>query len=90
MYQFILFLGQDSFYPSVKVIMPYQAIVTYNVHNDDVQVVDLTLPFKPIEFMNMTAIQQQAKDAAMNNAIENDYIGAGNLIEIYKILKNDK
>lgn len=88
MYQFILFLGQDSFYNCVKVKMPYQAIVTYNVVNNEVEIVDLTLPFKPIEFMNMTAIQQQAKDAANNNAIEMGYIGSDLLLTVYELIKS--
>ena len=89
MHQFILMLGQDSFYSCIKVVMPYQALVTYNVTNNEIEIVDITLPFKPMEYFNMTAIQQQAKDAANNNAIEMGHIGSELLVTVYEIIKQN-
>lgn len=86
-YQFILMLGQDSFYDCVKVTMPYQAIVTYKVINDAVEVVDLTIPYKDSEFMDIKAIRRQAKEAAENNAIEMGYIGQAVMVTIHELLK---
>jgi hypothetical protein len=85
-HNFILMLGQDSFFPSVKVIMPYQAIVIYNIINDEVNIIDITFPFCILEWINLSAIRKQAIEAAENNAVSLDLIGQNLIITTYEIL----
>jgi len=86
-YQFNLMLGQDSFYNCVKVIMPFQSSVIYKVVNNEVEVIEITLPFKPMEYMNLNAIRSQAKEAAENDAIELGYIWQEMMVTMHELLK---
>jgi len=88
MYQFTMFLDQPFFYDYVVIKMPFMCLVTYNVINDEVVILDVTIPFSIVDFLNLPTIKQAAMDAAMNNAISLELIG-NNEIEYINNLQNN-
>lgn len=87
MYQFTMFLDQPFFGNHVVIKMPYMCLVTYNVINDEVMVLDITIPYSIIQHLNLPSLRQPVLDAAINNAISLELIG-NNEIQYFNSLNN--